>query len=739
MVEVVPGGRRLRALAGSVLAATCTIAVLASSAAANTITVSTTANAGPGSLREAVEKEVESGGTVVVPAGTYVLTTEQLSVTKSMTIAGAGAASTVITSKHGSRLFKIVGKALTVTISGVTLTEGTEEEEAGKVLGGGIFDSEATLTLEHDVVSHNTVNTDGGPLEGGGISRGGGIYATGPLHLSDVALSGNLVTARGGSESGGGIAEGGALWSEAGATLSSVTFTGNTANADGGTEGGGGIARGGAAWLLEEGAGLTLSSVSATGNLASAAGGDAAGGGISRGGGFYLELEGGSASISALTMAGNSALAPGGTGAGGGIAEGGGLRVFTEIPLTITNATVTGNTSSGAGTPLGEGEGGGIWTSGSGPGVTTIVSSTLDANMSVGDPKGGGGGNLEGEAKVRDTIISGGSGPATRQNCGDPVQSLGNNLEDRNECGLTGPGDKINMNPQLGPLQANGGALMTQAIAQGSPAVDAGASCPATDERGIARPQGAACDIGAYELALPGVVTGPASAVGEHSATLSGTDSNPDFLGGLGFFQFGVSASYGSSSAGAAIGAGVLGNPFSAVVTGLKPATTYHYRAVASNSGGTIAGADATFTTKGASNAASALVLNRLALSPSHLRSLRGHGASLASARGAKLSYHLSDAAKTTLTVLRVRSGFHVGRRCLASLPRGHKGHARHCSLLSTVGSFSHQDTAGKVTLRFTGRVGGKPLAVGSYRLRAVARNSSATSAPATVSFSVVR
>ena len=59
------------------------------------------------------------------------------------------------------------------------------------------------------------------------------------------------------------------------------------------------------------------------------------------------------------------------------------------------------------------------------------------------------------------------------------------------------------IDPGLGPLQDNGGPTQTMAIAPGSPAVDAvpstGAQCPATDQRGVRRPEGAGCDIGAFE------------------------------------------------------------------------------------------------------------------------------------------------------------------------------------------------------------------------------------------------
>jgi hypothetical protein len=57
----------------------------------------------------------------------------------------------------------------------------------------------------------------------------------------------------------------------------------------------------------------------------------------------------------------------------------------------------------------------------------------------------------------------------------------------------------------LGPLQDNGGPTWTHALLPGSPALDVGdpAQCPATDQRGVPRPQGAGCDIGAFELEQP--------------------------------------------------------------------------------------------------------------------------------------------------------------------------------------------------------------------------------------------
>lgn len=79
-------------------------------------------------------------------------------------------------------------------------------------------------------------------------------------------------------------------------------------------------------------------------------------------------------------------------------------------------------------------------------------------------------------------------------------------------------------NPSLQPLADNGGPTRTMAITAASPARDAGASCPGLDQRGVARPQGAACDLGAFELVLALGVSPALLAVGapDRSVLLSG-------------------------------------------------------------------------------------------------------------------------------------------------------------------------------------------------------------------------
>ncbi len=95
--------------------------------------------------------------------------------------------------------------------------------------------------------------------------------------------------------------------------------------------------------------------------------------------------------------------------------------------------------------------------------------------------------------------------------CGGTITSAGYNVDTGTSCGFGAANhDLSNTNPQLGPLQDNGGGTLTRAIAFSSPAVDSANSaagvCPQTDQRGVARPQPPSsppqsnCDRGAYEV-----------------------------------------------------------------------------------------------------------------------------------------------------------------------------------------------------------------------------------------------
>jgi len=287
--------------------------------------------------------------------------------------------------------------------------------------------------------------------------------------------------------------------------------------------------------------------------------------------------------------------------AGGGTAmkDGGGGIYAKGGNLTITNSTFWNNAANIDVLVIDNG-GGGLYSFG---GATKLTNVTLNGNSTA---RGTGGGVYRegGSVTLRNTILAGNTsapstGPDNPDNCAGGVTSAGHNLESANTCGLKKPGDMKNRNPKLGTLASNGGPTRTLALKKGSPAIDAAVKCPATDQRGVRRPRGRACDIGAYEANVPNVKTGAAKKVGSRGATLTGT-VNPGGRPTRYVFRYGKTKAYGSTTPATAAGSGRTNVPATFHLKGLKPGKTYHYRLVATNSAGTERGADRTFKTAAA-------------------------------------------------------------------------------------------------------------------------------------------
>ena len=120
---------------------------------------------------------------------------------------------------------------------------------------------------------------------------------------------------------------------------------------------------------------------------------------------------------------------------------------------------------------------------------------------------------------------------------------------------------------------------------------------------------------------------------------------------------------------------------------------------------------------------ANAPTLSRLQLTPARFRAARS-GASIARARiGTTVSYQDSMIAKTTFTVDRVLPGVMRGNNCIAP-PRRPPRRVQHCTRYAPVrGSFTHADNTGTNHFRFSGRIAGKTLKPGNYRLDAAPRD----------------
>ncbi len=244
--------------------------------------------------------------------------------------------------------------------------------------------------------------------------------------------------------------------------------------------------------------------------------------------GAVFQLSNGKISMSNDTMTHNSS-----PGLGGALL----FNAAEPLPVSLTNDTIADNSAAPGG-------GGGIYNT---------------SQMAAGS----------GATGVHNTIIAGNTGG----DCGDSGSSsqvptavdAGFNLDSDGTCfsGLAAS-DKVGVNPLLGAPADNGGSVLTDALQVGSPAIDGGSDtgCPATDARGVTRPQGASCDIGAYEfeaarLALSKSAPGTATTGVPFTYTLKTTDGGPGLSTGTTVVDqlpahstlFGATPSQGSCSA----------------------------------------------------------------------------------------------------------------------------------------------------------------------------------------------
>ena len=223
---------------------------------------------------------------------------------------------------------------------------------------------------------------------------------------------------------------------------------------------------------------LTLSRVDVRDNVANDAGG-----------GIYLSTNG-SLTVTYSTISGNKASN-----------DGGGMYGGTGGTQTVVNSTISGNSANV--------DAGGVKSFG----TATFTASTITANRADDDLSGngdGGGVFMAGTTTLRSTIVAGNADASPGAQAHDcvfgPVSGGSNLIGNTSGCGYPADGsDKVNVSAVLGPLADNGGPTMTHALLTGSPAIDGvSGACEAADQRGVPRPQGTRCDIGAYELALCG-------------------------------------------------------------------------------------------------------------------------------------------------------------------------------------------------------------------------------------------
>ena len=283
----------------------------------------------------------------------------------------------------------------------------------------------------------------------------------------------SLTVANGYSDSGGG---GGIFNSSATMTVANCSVSGNSAAAG---SYGGGICNGG----FNGNATMTVTNCTVSSNSAYY------GGGIANTG----EHGGAVLTVSNSIISGNSG------GMGGGISNGGGFGGFCTA--TVSNSTISGNSADYAGA-ISNGAGGNSFA------ALRIINSTLSGNSA----DSGGGIYILGEAGLAtgNTIFDAGASGENIFNKGGTVTSLGYNVSSDNGGGyLTSPGDQINTDPMLGPLQENGGPTFTHELLAGSPAINSGDPSftppPLYDQRGPSfdRVVNGRVDVGSFEVQSP--------------------------------------------------------------------------------------------------------------------------------------------------------------------------------------------------------------------------------------------
>jgi predicted outer membrane repeat protein len=483
--------------------------IVAPPADAASFTVTSNADSGIGSLRDAIAAANAAAGadTITVnTTGVITLTSGEIEITDDVTITGPGSAQLTIDAGGNSRIFNIhpatPDSTDAVVISGLTLANGsapsyydsyyhtTSQESGGAIVAtGAYYVGTGSLTLDHVTmtgssagaggalrewnsdltVTNSTLSNNTSTGNGGAIQSWGGA-----VHITDSTFSAN--------SAGGG---GGGLRTGSGATsISRSSFTSNDAGTGGGIQ------------AVDS---LSLDGSVISGNTATASSG---GGGLM----LYGMYSSGGAVVSNSLISGNSAtysLYGGGRG-GGALAESGG-----SAAIHFENVTMVDNSASG--------DGGAVY----GSGNVDVSSSTLSGNSAAG--KGGGLLSRGTGASVENSIIANNTASAAADGdlaVGDTLYdgavkldySLVESIPTAGATTDVTPGSNIvGEDPQLGALADNGGPTQTMKPALSSPVIDQGKSFGLLhDQRGRNRPVdlaslanasgGDGADMGAVEL-----------------------------------------------------------------------------------------------------------------------------------------------------------------------------------------------------------------------------------------------
>lgn len=428
----------------------------------STITVLSTADSGPGTLRAAiVEANLDQANDTITFApsvtGTIELSSALPDLTTKMTIAGPGP--TVLTVARNSAsatpdfgIFTVNSSAIGVAISDLTIAGGVVTS------GASAMENAGALTVTNCTIANNTAYQPGagGPSgtifntatmsivsstikdnSASGYEAGGGVFNTGTMSIMNSSIADNSAAISFGTGVGGGIYNSGTM------TVSGSTIRGNSARAAIAGVGGG---------IYNSGT-MSISSSAIAGNSSYCGYGNNAGG-I---GNF------GTMSITGSTINNNSASAEYGGMAGG---------ILAEADLTIINSTISGNSLD---VQYGSNGGAGITV------YSTLTLSltyvTISNNLNTIDPNFPARESIAVELSSTttvvdsvDSIFDASGGESVNVGSGAAFHSLGHNLFSDTPAFAVNATDLTHSNPLLGPLADHGGPTLTQALLPGSPA-----------------------------------------------------------------------------------------------------------------------------------------------------------------------------------------------------------------------------------------------------------------------------
>jgi hypothetical protein len=414
---------------------------------------------------------------------------------------------------------------------------GTLAGWGGSAYGGALALSNTPLTIlgAGATFSDNEAHGGSGGLHGdiqdhrgggGGLAIGGAVYAATNSPISGVSLT--MVNNRalaGSGQGGGGYAAGGGLATGSALSVTSVIFEnnrargGNVLRSHGPENASTGDGYGGALYISSQAVTLTHSRLYSN----TAVGGNGPSGGDARGGGAYAintdPLY--RVSLQQSTLLSNTAQGGVGSEVDGspGAGTGGGLfatnvNLHLESVAIVGNIVISGSNAASSDVPQSRGGGLGLVNANVFVTNTTLARNTASLgggvyNNDFGPPNGvalthvtvysntaNQGGGLYGviNTTLRNSLVAHNSGG----NCSSPPTLQGNNLQFPDAtCGAA-----IQANPLLGTLADHGGGTLTVDLLDGSAAINLAhpAYCPPVDQRGVPRPVGAACDLGAFEF-----------------------------------------------------------------------------------------------------------------------------------------------------------------------------------------------------------------------------------------------